>query len=103
MIPVRKDLLTNLPQVFDEGWVGEIFKVSAEQIKAQLMEEELTTVPLVKQYAQIGQNYVDAWYSLCVEYDEQKDGLMNFSTMKMRLGSDFLEKQQAILGEDNPQ
>lgn len=103
MIPVRKDLLTNLPQVFDEGWVGEIFKVSAEQIKVQLMEEDLVTVPLVKQYAQVGQNYVDAWYKLCVEYDEEKDGEMNFSTMKMRLGSDFLEKQQEIMGEDYPQ
>lgn len=63
----------------------------------------MITVPLVKQYAQIGQNYVEAWYKLCVEYNEEKDGLMNFSTMKMRLGSDFLEKQQEILGEDYPQ
>ena len=103
MIPVRKDLLNNLPQVFDEGWVGEIFKVSAEQIKTQLREEKLITVPLVKQYAQVGQNYVEAWYKLCVEYNDEKDGLMNFSTMKMRLGSDFLGKQQEILGEDYPQ
>lgn len=103
MLPVRKDILNNLPQVFDEGWVGEIFKVSAEQIRTQLDEDKLVTVPLTKEYAQIGQNYVEAWYSLCVEYDEGKDGPMNLGTMKMRLGSDFLEKQQEILGDAYPE
>ncbi len=103
MIPVRKDILNNLPEVFDQGWVGEIFKVSVEQIKTQLEQEKLVTVPLVPQYAQVGQNYVEAWYKLCVEYDAKKDGVMNFSTMKMRLGSDFAAKQQEILGENYPE
>ncbi len=102
MIPVRKDILLNLPQVFDEGWVGEIFKVSVDQIKEQLSDSSLVTVPLVKQYSDIGQNYIEAWYKLAVEYDEKADGEMNLSTMKMRLGGDFLTKQQEILGEDYP-
>ncbi len=102
MIPVRKDILNNLPQIFDQGWVGDIFKVSVDQIKTQLEQKELVTVPLVPQYAQVGQNYIEAWYKLCVEYDNKKDGLMNFSTIKMRIGSDFLKKQQEILGENYP-
>jgi len=103
MIPVRKDLLNNLPQVFDEGWVGEIFKVSTEQIKTQLQDEKVITVPRIKQYAQMGQNYVDAWYKLCVEYKESEEEPMNFSMMKTRVASDFQETQQKILGSDYPE
>ena len=99
MVPVRKDILNNLPQVFDQGWVGDIFKVSVDQIKVN----ELTTVPLVKSYAELSQNLIDAWYSLCVEYKEEDGEQMNFATMKMRLASDFLEKQKQILGEDYPE
>jgi ABC-type glycerol-3-phosphate transport system substrate-binding protein len=103
MLPVRKDILGNLPEVFDQGWVGEIFKVSVEQIRGQLDQDKLVTVPLVQQYAQIGQNYVEAWYKLCVEYDDTEEGLMNFSTMKMRLASDFQAKQDEILGGNVPE
>jgi len=99
MIPVRKDILGNLPEVFDQGWVGDIFATSIAQIKIN----ELTTVPLVKEYVQVGQNYIDAWYKLCVEYDAQKNGEMDLSTMKMRLASDFLDKQKEILGGAFPQ
>jgi ABC-type glycerol-3-phosphate transport system substrate-binding protein len=103
MIPVRKDILNNLPEVFDQGWVGDIFKVSIEQIRMQLESEKIVTVPLVKQYSQVAQNMVEAWYKLCVEYDEEKEGQMNFSTMKMRLESDFGGKQREILGDDYPE
>ncbi len=103
MIPVRKDILNNLPAVFDEGWVGDIFKVSVEQINMHMDQEQLATIPLVKQYAEVAKNYVEAWYKLCVEYDENSDGKMDLATMKMRLGSDFLPKQQELLGEEYPE
>ncbi len=99
MVPVRKDIINNLPQVFDQGWVGEIFQTSIKQIGIN----ELTTVPLVKSYAEMSQNLIDAWYSLCIEYKETDGEQMNFSTMKMRLASDFLEKQKQLLGEDYPE
>jgi ABC-type glycerol-3-phosphate transport system substrate-binding protein len=98
MLPVRKDILNNLPQVFEEGWVGDIFKASVQQVTLN----ELTTVPLVKELADVGQNMVEAWYKLCVEYDEKKNGAMDLGTMKMRLTSDFVDKQKAILGADFP-
>ncbi len=103
MIPVRKDILNNLPAVFDEGWVGDIFKVSVDQINLHMEQEKLVTIPLVKEYKDVAQNYVEAWYKLCVEYDESKDGKMDLATMKMRLGSDFLPKQQEILGTNYPE
>ena len=99
MVPVRKDILNNLPQVFDQGWVGDIFQTSIEQIGLN----ELTTVPLVKSYAEVSQNLVDAWYKLCVEYNEKDNEQMNFSNMKMRLASDYLDKQKQVLGEDYPE
>ncbi|MBD3320888.1 MAG: extracellular solute-binding protein [Chitinivibrionales bacterium] len=95
MIPVRKDILMNLPNVFEEGWVGDIFEVSVEQIKVN----ELTTVPLIQQYSQLAQLYVEAWNKLCIEYDAENEGVMDLSTMKMRLASDFSEKQDEILGK----
>ncbi len=103
MIPVRKDILNNLPELFDQGWVGEIFQVSVNQIELQLDSNELVTVPLVKEYSNIAQNYIEAWYRLCVEYDAAKEGSMDLSTMKMRLASDFLDKQKEILAEAYPE
>lgn len=98
MIPVRKDILNNLPETFDQGWVGEIFKVSVEQVQ----NNGLTTVPLVAGYSDVSQNMIDAWYSLCIEYKDTDTEKMNFSGLKMRLASDYLEKQQKILGEEFP-
>lgn len=99
MVPIRKDILNKLPQVFDQGWVGDIFQVSIDQIALN----ELTTVPLVKTYSEVSQNIIDAWYKLSVEYKEQDDEFMDFSVMKMRLASDFLEKQKNLLGDDYPE
>ena len=99
MVPVRKDIINNIPQVFDQGWVGEIFKTSVEQITLN----DLNTVPVVKSYSDLSQNLIDAWYGLCVEYKEPQGEQMNFSTMKMRLASDYLEKQKKLLGSDFPE
>lgn len=99
MVPVRKDILNNLPEVFDQGWVGDIFKKSVEQIKIN----DDATVPLIKNYAELSQNIIDAWYSLCVEYKVPQNGeKMNFATMKMRLTSDYLEKQKQLIGDEYP-
>lgn len=98
MLPVRKDILANLEQVFFEGWVGDIFRVSVEQVKLN----ELTTVPLVEQYSLVAKNIYEAWSKLCVEYDPSKDGELDFEGIKARLTSDFLPEQQEILGDDFP-
>ena len=96
MIPVRKDILLNLPEVFPQGWVGDIFKTSVDQVTTNA----LTTVPLVKEYPQVAQNVIDAWYALCVEYDQKKSGEMTIAVMKDKLQKDFLPKEKQILGND---
>lgn len=98
MIPVRKDILLNLPEVFDEGWVGDIFKTSVDQVKLN----ELTTVPLIKEYPDVAKNLINAWYALCVEYDQKKEGKMDLAVMKQRLVKDFLPGQKQALGADYP-
>ncbi len=98
MIPVRKDILLNLPSVFDEGWVGDIFKTSVDQVN----NNELTVVPLVKEYPLAAQNFVDAWYKLCVGYNEKKDGKMDAEVMKQDLAKDFGAKEKEILGANYP-
>jgi len=99
MIPVRKDILLKLPEVFPEGWVGDIFKTSVDQVAAN----NLSTVPLIKQYTQVAQNLIDAWYTLCVEFDSKKSGPMTLPLMKEMLTKDFLPKQKQILGADFPE
>ena len=98
MIPVRKDILLNLPEVFSEGWVGDIFKTSVDQVTIN----GLTTVPLIKEYPQVAQNLIDAWYALCVEFDQKKSGKMTIALMKEKLKNNFLPKQKQILGADFP-
>ena len=99
MIPVRKDILLNLPEVFDEGWVGDIFKTSVEQVKLN----ELTTVPLIKEYPDFAKNImIEAWYKLCVEYDQKKEGKMDEAVMKQRLAREFLPAEKQLLGADYP-
>ena len=98
MIPVRKDILLKLPDVFSQGWVGDIFKTSVDQVTAN----GLTTVPLVKEYPQVAQNLIDAWYGLCVEYDQKKSGVMTLPVMKEKLAKEFLPKQKQMLGPDFP-
>ncbi|HMD69484.1 MAG TPA: hypothetical protein VKF42_11435, partial [Chitinivibrionales bacterium] len=102
MIPVRKDLLLNLPSVFDEGWVGEIFKTSVDQINLNMTNNQLATVPLVKGYPQVAQILVDAWDKLCVGYDEKKEGKIDAAAMKQKLANDFGAKEKAVLGAEYP-
>ena len=96
LIPVRRDVLTTLPNVFDEGWVGDIFLTSVDQIRIN----GLTTVPLVPEYSQASRLYVDAWYAICLEPGETKEGIPEFGDMKRRLVTEFPQRRQAILGEE---
>jgi ABC-type glycerol-3-phosphate transport system substrate-binding protein len=98
MIPVRKDILLNLPDVFDEGWVGDIFKTSVEQVKLN----NLTTVPLVKQYPDVAKNLNEAWYKISVEHDQKKNGTLTTAFVKQRLAKEFMASQKEIMGADFP-
>ena len=62
MFPVRNDVLDDLAQAFDEEWKQEIFKVSRLQFESGTKQ-----FPLLKEWPQIGKNYLDAWYDISVK------------------------------------
>ncbi len=102
MLPVRKDILNNLEQVFDEGWVGDIYKVSVEQIRNQIEQDTIPTIPMVESYSQVARNLVKAWKAVAVEYDEKADGIAGAETVADRLKAEFVPEQKKLLGDDYP-
>ncbi len=102
MIPVRKDLLENLSNVFDEGWVGEIYKTSIEQISLQLADSVITLVPLDKEYPKISDNYIDAWYDLAVDVAKD-DEKVDKSVIQSSLNKVYSAKARVILGDRYPE
>ena len=62
MFPVRNDVLDDLAQAFDEEWKQQIFKVSQLQFESGTKE-----FPRLKEWPQIGKNYLDAWYDISVK------------------------------------
>ena len=99
MMPVRKDILNNLEGVFEEGWVGEIFKKSAEQFQIN----ELTTIPLTPNYSDIGRNYIDVWYATCIPGGEQKAPVTSQADLRKIMSGKFLDVQRKALGNNFPQ
>lgn len=99
MVPVRKDIINRLNETFELGWVGEIFKVSV----AQLDINGLTTVPLIKEYGDIGKNYIEAWYGVCVN-PYGKDSKLKFEPAAVRkaLETAFVPLQKEILKDKYP-
>ncbi len=63
MIPVRQDMLGELGLMFGGGWMANVFRVASQQ----LVENRFTTPPLVKEYGDIGENYLRAYEKLVLQ------------------------------------
>lgn len=99
MVPVRKDIINRLSETFEMGWVGEIFKVSV----AQLDYNGLTTVPLDKEYGDVGKNFIEAWYELCVnKFSKPSADKPGVEAMKAVLTEKYLPLEKSILKEKFP-
>jgi ABC-type glycerol-3-phosphate transport system substrate-binding protein len=99
MIPVRKDILNNLSDAFELGWVGEIFRVSTAQIDLN----QFSTVPLVKEYSEIGKNYIEAWYEMCVDkYGKADSGPVDFAGIRKALSEKYAAMEKQILKDKYP-
>ncbi len=101
MIPVRKDLQENLANVFDEGWVGQIYKTSIDQIALQLDDSIITIVPIDKDYPKISDNYLDAWYDIAIE--DGKAGTVDKASITTKLETIYTPKSKEILGDRFPE
>jgi hypothetical protein len=62
MIPVRKEILSDMMMLFGGGWISEIYDVSFKQ----LMYNGHTTIPSNKNFSRISNLYLDMWYDIVV-------------------------------------
>lgn len=62
MIPVRKEILSDMMMLFGGGWISEIYDVSFRQ----LMYNGYTTIPSVHGFDRISNLYLDMWYDIVV-------------------------------------
>jgi ABC-type glycerol-3-phosphate transport system substrate-binding protein len=102
MIPVRKDLLLNLQNVFSEGWVGDIYKTSVAQINLQLDDTTITIVPQGKNYPVMADNYNEAWYSV-VEAATSDNAPLTLDAISQKIEKEFIPQEKKIFGEDYPE
>lgn len=63
MIPVRKDILSDMSMMFGGGWITEVYQTSLRQ----LMENGNTIVPVNPRFGQIANLYLSAWFDVVVD------------------------------------
>ncbi|MFP4418363.1 MAG: ABC transporter substrate-binding protein [Chitinivibrionales bacterium] len=63
MIPVRKDILSDMNLLFGGTWISKIYSVSFQQ----LMHNKKTTVPAYPDLAKVIGSYLDAWHTIIVQ------------------------------------
>lgn len=98
MMPIRRDIVDNLNDAFPEKWMQEIFDISMKQL--QINGE--TTAPLIPQYAEVGKNYLEAWYDIVVDQNYGRGERVDPAYIKNRLDRIYVRKQRAVLGEAYP-
>lgn len=62
MIPVRKDVLSDMSMLFGGGWISNIYAVSFEQ----LMENRKTVLPSQSGFDEVRDVYLSAWFDIVV-------------------------------------
>lgn len=99
MIPVRKDLLLNISETYEMGWVGDIYKTSVQQIKQQVADS-MVIVPRNKKYPQVNENYINVFNSLAS--GKAKNTAVNRTAVRALLDAKFVPKAKEILGDEFP-
>ena len=61
MMPVRKDIMANLGDSFDQAWIQDVFNNAVNQLG-----QNVTKLPVDARWPEIGQLYNDAWYDIVV-------------------------------------
>jgi hypothetical protein len=86
MFPIRNDVLDDLAQAFDQKWKQQIFEVTRLQFESGTKE-----FPRLKEWPQMGKNYLDAWYDISVGKKHVKREEISGSL------KDYAQTNQAIL------
>ncbi len=95
MIPARKDLLGELGLMFGGGWTAEVFQTASRQ----LVENRLTTAPLVEEYPEVARNYREAYEEICLPGPGQKT---RYEDVRKALEDRWIPRQRQILGSKYP-
>ena len=98
MMPIRKDILSDLQKVFPKNWMAQVFDISVKQIR---INGDLT-VPLLPEYSAIGKIYLRAWYDIIVKDNYGKAKKINRRYIKERLENQYVPKVKEILGKKYP-
>jgi ABC-type glycerol-3-phosphate transport system substrate-binding protein len=92
-LPVRKDILNNIDETFTLGWVGDIFRVSLNQVGIN----DLTTIPLVPQYGEMCKVYLDAWYEIAIGKKGVENNKVSNSLILNLLGKEYAPKVRTLV------
>lgn len=95
MIPVRQDLLGELGLMFGGGWAADVFQTASQQ----LVENRFTVAPLLEEFADVGQNYLNAYQDICLPGAGQKTG---FEDIRKALEDRYIPREREILGAKYP-
>jgi len=98
MMPVRKDITSDLKGVFPEAWMARVFDTSIHQLTLN----GDTMAPLLPEYSEIGKIYLAAWYDIVVSEHYGPDGKPDRNFIKKRLADRYVPKIKAILGGRYP-
>ncbi len=96
IIPVRQDLLGELSLMFGGGWTSDVFQTASQQ----LVENRFTVAPLVEEFADVGQNYLNAYEDICLPGGGQRT---RFEDIRKELEDRFIPRQRQILGAKYPE
>lgn len=95
MIPARQDLLGELGLMFGGGWTAEVFQTASQQ----LVENRLTTAPLLGEFPEVARNYRDAWEDICLPGPGQKT---RYEDVRKALDDRWIPRERQILGAKYP-
>jgi ABC-type glycerol-3-phosphate transport system substrate-binding protein len=95
LVPVRQDLLGELGLMFGGGWTAEVFQTASQQ----LVENRLTTAPLVEEFPAVARNYQAAYEDICLPGPGQKT---RYEDVRKALEERWVPRQRQILGNKYP-
>ena len=99
MMPIRTDILADLQKVFPKDWMADVFATSLKQIELN----DDTTGPLLREYADVGKIYLDAWYDIVVGKNYGRGGKVDRGYIKEQLMGTYVPQMKGVLGEHHPQ
>jgi hypothetical protein len=67
------------------------------------VENRYTTIPLTPKYADVGNNYIDAWYDICVGQKSVVNGKISRDLVQKILDEKYVPLEKTFLGSEYPE